>query len=572
MFTEQEKQLIVWGKANNKTQQEIEQALIRLRTRQPPKQVKEQPATLSQRIAEDITSARESIAQKVEAGRVIGAGIEATAKGIGLPFKIAGETIAEVTPEPVGEAVKTGLKSVYDVSALKPVVNFLAPKIQEIAEKYPEQTENITNLLETVVNAFGYKGLVELPVLLKSAKKELGETIIKPAVERTEKVVTPIVKTAEELAERGVMSVTEATERAAINIAAKKAEQAAIAALPEIGQKAVRSGIAVQDVDTILGAAESERAAFKNLAKTAKEYAVNRSTKDPAELVGQEFRKRITALESEQGNVGQKLGQLAKDIPSNAVDKVKTNVLEAMNDVPGLKGIRLDEKGLLDFTDTTLSGSLTKADRKVLQQAFNDLSGRNPLQLHKLRQELFEVLGGKKSAKVVLTETQEKGLEAIRKGLSDVLDAANPGYKSLNTEYARVSNTLKGIRKYFKNVAGADVDILDEAAGKLARRLTSNAPSAPEIRQLIRDTEKILSEKGVKFDVSVDSMQNFLNMLNRYYDIAAETGLAGQVKLGIGEIPTTMTGLITTGIKKAAEPFLQTKAVQQKAFEDLLGL
>lgn len=567
MFTEQEKQIITFGKANGKTRQEVEQALIRLRTGQKPKVAEPmQPSYLSRlgesykEGAQNIISSFQNVPEQIRAG-------EAPSIVAGrVPLRVAGQ-VARSAFAPLTEAIAPAIEpAITSAVESSPMLQSIIQKASDLASKYPEAAKDIQDFVDIATLGIG------------SAASKLGkqavEKGIKPVIEAGEaavgkagEAIKPLAQTATDIAERGAKFIATAPERAATNIAAKEAEQALIKELPEVGQKAVQSGVALRDAKQIAQMTPAEKAASKPLIEAAKKFEVTRvAADDPANLVGKEFQKRITALESEQGSIGQKLGEIAKDIPNNAVSKVNESVLAAMNEVPGLKGIKIGEKGLLDFSDTTLSGSLTKADRKVIQQAFNDLSGRNPLQLHKLRQELFEVLGGKKSAKVALTATQEKGLEAIRKGLSDVLDAANPGYKALNTEYAQASDILKNIRKFFKNVAGADEDILDEAAGVLARRLTSNAVSKSEIRQLIRDMEEILAKKGMKFDVSVDSMQNFLNTLNRYYDIAGETGLAGQVKLG-GGFPTSVGELLT----KSGEVFGQTKAVKQKAFESLLG-
>ncbi|MBP7061636.1 hypothetical protein KBA84_02265 [Patescibacteria group bacterium] len=77
-----------------------------------------------------------------------------------------------------------------------------------------------------------------------------------------------------------------------------------------------------------------------------------------------------------------------------------------------------------------------------------------------------------------------------------------------------------------KTLPDATEDILDMKGGLLARRLTSNAVSNPQVRQLLRNLDKV---SGGKTTESVESMQDLYNILNKYYNIAGKTGLQGQV-------------------------------------------
>jgi hypothetical protein len=114
-----------------------------------------------------------------------------------------------------------------------------------------------------------------------------------------------------------------------------------------------------------------------------------------------------------------------------------------------------------------------------------------------------------------------------------------------------------------KGIVGADEDILNMSAGLLARRLTSNAPSNPQLRNILRSIDNILKDKTLP---NLEGLQDVYNILDRYYDIAAKTGFQGQIKTGIEK-----AGDIWTGIAgKVGEVTGQTPAVRQKAIEDLL--
>ena len=69
-------------------------------------------------------------------------------------------------------------------------------------------------------------------------------------------------------------------------------------------------------------------------------------------------------------------------------------------------------------------------------------------------------------------------------------------------------------------------------AGLIGRRLTSNAPSNPDIRNILRSLDDATVKLGGT-EASVADLQDFYNILTRYYDIKGQTALAGQVGLGV---------------------------------------
>jgi len=358
-------------------------------------------------------------------------------------------------------------------------------------------------------------------------------------------------------------------KRMPINAEAKAIERETIKSLPKASKEALQGGLDLEDVKLVT---KAQTLKDKTYSKMKEMVAVAKSgEKDPAEIVGQVFRQPIAKVEEIRKNVGNKLGQIAEGLSKTTRLKTKDNVIKRMKEVKGLEGLKLTAKGELDFSQTSLAGSLTSADRKVLQKAFMDISGKSPKQIHNLRQELFEVLGGKKKAKVELTNMQEQGLEGIRKGLSDSLDEVSSSYRALNQEYARILEPLKEMRKLFKNVEGASDDILDLKASVLARRLTQNAVSNADIKNTLRKLEKILLKKGIKVDADVESLQKFFYALERYYDVTKGGSFAGQVSSGVRNA-LSKSGLVDTAIKTVTEPFAITKSTQQKFLEKLFGL
>lgn len=373
-----------------------------------------------------------------------------------------------------------------------------------------------------------------------------------------------------DVGERAGRALKEVPGKAKINLAETAAEQKAFKALPEPAKKAVSGGILARDAEIILKATPKEKSIYRKMVDRAKKFAENRNAPDPAEIAGNEFRKRIDAVEKIRKQAGKEMGEAAAKLSSVQVKNVNESVVVRLKKVIGLEDIELNEKGVLDFSDTTLSGSGNKAARKSIQKSFDDLQGKSPSGLHRFRQELFESLGGKKKGGVVLVETEERAINAMRQGMADSLDAASEGYKAANKKFAQIADSTNKANKFFKNLTGADDDILDMSASVLARRLTGRAVSGPQIKQLIRDLEEIAQKEGVKFDVSVVDTQNFYNAISRYYDITADTSFAGQVGLGTGRLPPGKKAGLLQLVGKAAEFAQVTPATQQKAIEELL--
>jgi len=121
------------------------------------------------------------------------------------------------------------------------------------------------------------------------------------------------------------------------------------------------------------------------------------------------------------------------------------------------------------------------------------------------------------------------------------------------------------LKNLLKNADGLDEDLLAQKAGILARRITSAAPSNPVIKQILRNVDKFTSVTG-KTLLNVERLQDFYNILNKYYDIAPKTGFQNLVKEGI-DSASTITGIVGEQVKNLAG---KTSKVRQTAFEDAM--
>lgn len=349
------------------------------------------------------------------------------------------------------------------------------------------------------------------------------------------------------------------------NVAAQKATQETIKKLPTItAQKAVQDGVDIVDAKILPNVVNKIKPQAKELFKAVKEFEKNPRGVNPIEIVGRPITKKLQQLEKTRQMVGKKLGDIAsKSLGNVSKQEAVPTIFKELKKVQWLDWLKLDKKLQLDFADTVLATKATAADRKAIQSIFNDaINSGSWKSKHLLRQELFEILWGKKKSLQTLTDTQEKAYDAIRKWLSEILEWKSPQYKTLSNEYRKVIQPLSEMRKFMKTLPDATEDILDMKGGLLARRLTSNATSNPQVRQLLRNLDKVT---GWKTAESVEAMQDLYNILDKYYNIANKTGFKGQVTAGVD---ASIKGTIWNALKNFAG---QSEDVVRKAMDDLLG-
>jgi len=610
-FNDKELQIIKWGQSNGKSAQDIKQAVVNFRVSgSPTPQVKPttpaeaKPSLLSRAVSrsgEIFEEGRQQIAQETgEAGSQIAempntalstfiekplTMIRSIFRGAGTALKTAGKLIAA----PIATAVNAISEKISDIpevqkfaqnpfvgSALDTVIGGLqqaGENYDEFKQKNPQLAQDIEAGTEILLTVLGEKPTQEILSRVYGKVKggasfvaDVADDGIKSLKQTTEALVEklPSITTPEKL--------STIPSRIKTNLQQKQLVQTAIKELPtEKARTAVRQGIEINDVKELVSkpVPAGQKEISRELVDTAKAFSSNggRGT-DPMEVVGKPMVSRIKYLESEKGRIGQKLGEVAKELGTVTQKEVQPVVLAELQKVRGLNGLSVNKKGVLDFSKTVLTTAETKADRIAIQSIYtSSIKSGSGNSKHLLRQELFEILGGKKSSLSNMTGTQDSSFQAVRKALSDVLETKNSSYKDLSNQYREVVTPLGEARKLIKLTAEKgeeNIDLLDLEAGILARRLTSTSISRPRIEALFRELDSVGLKQGDS-TVSVKQLQDLYNILNKYYDISPTTGFQGQIKDAIGG--GGVVDRIVGGVSKLAG---ETPAVRQKALEDLL--
>lgn len=401
--------------------------------------------------------------------------------------------------------------------------------------------------------------------LLKKAAVKTAETSIaagkgavdatKQVIEKTAGVTKPIVEKVKGVGRNVVANVEDA-----------KKTEAIISALPtKIQQNAARTGIDIADINTLSRLDKTNLPEVKQLVDAAEAFARGTSATDPQEIVGKPLTAKILELAKRQDEVGARLGEISKNLGILDNETVQNSVLKRLQSIGGLKGLKIKEDGGLDFDSTTLKSALTSADRSAIETAFKEaIDSGTGEQAHLFRQELFEVLDGKKKSLANITDTQDKALNAIRAGLSDVLEANNKDYKKVSNEYRKIVQPLSDLRKLNKNLTPDNEnaqDILDISGGILARRLTSNAVSRPEVLRVLKALDDATPEKGTTAKKLQDLIEAY-SVVGKYYDVSPKSSFKGLIEQANGiseEIVSAATQL--AGV---------TPAVRQKLLKQMI--
>lgn len=493
----------------------------------------------------------------------------------GVAGDIVGEGINLATFGKIPQIIEAGSKLVPDFIANAGADAVIAYEDWKSAN--PEQAANLeatTNIVLTApVGSIAKTGAQGVKTAAGAVTRGVGAAtgavadVARPVLETAGSAAKTIGNATKTIGNAAAMAAEGATRipgRLATNVAEQAATKAAIKELPtKIAQRAVQDGIDIIDTKQLYEIPTAQKPMVKKLVTSVQDFAAGKTKVNPIEEVGKPIVEKIKVLNSQKGKIGKQLGEVADNLGDVTKPELETAVFNSMTKVPGLQGLKMAEDGL-DFADTSLASSLSAADQSVINEAFmNATKGGTGKAAHLYRQELFEILGGKKKSLANITDTQERALEAIRKGLSDVLEIKNPQYKKLSSQYRAVVQPLNDLNKLLKS-QGLDQDLLNMSAALLARRLTSNAASNPQIRQILRSMDKV-TLKG-KTLPKVEMLQDVYNILDKYYNIEGGTTLQGQVGRAVSK-SLNAKDLVTSAI---TENIGVTPAVQRKALEDML--
>lgn len=502
-------------------------------------------------------------AKKVWGGKIhpLEGSVRAVGTAIGAVGDVVGQAGISAVKAVTPDTVEKKFMESAPVKAGAEAISSVASKYQDWKsrnQRAAEDLEALVNIASVLpVGAAGKaaggavaRGASEVAEIVGKTAKSVGKTAA-GAVETAGKV-GGVIREAGLSAKETLKQVP---ARAAANKEAMTLARESMEELPEKFRVAVTNGVRPRDAAIVRELSPKEMTAARKMISAADDFSKNRAAPDPTGIVGEEVTKRVRDIDELAASEGKKLGDFASQLGSSKVSSVPRDVVRRIREVPGMENANIvpgkNGRYTLDLERTALGSSLSRGERTRIAAAFSDIYDKDGLQLHRLRQNLFEILGGKKKAKVVLTGTEEKAMEAIRQGIADALEAGSVGYKEANRKVAEILSVRSAFNKLYSGLGNAPEDLLNARGAQLARRLTSNMKSAPEFENLFREAEKVLGKYGKKYDTSVQNLQDVMNAIERYFDVSKDTGFAGQVNLGTQDVGKGLTGMLLEKGKQA---------------------
>lgn len=288
----------------------------------------------------------------------------------------------------------------------------------------------------------------------------------------------------------------------------------------------------------------------------------------PTDTIGKSVLDRVKITKADHLKQGAELDKVARSLDGKVDMQPTINGL-----VDNLKKLDVTFTGprnKLNFNKSAIEG--LAAPEKIIKQVVGrvkrtDLS--NPVEAHKFKNFLDELLTSGKSQKEGLTGKTINVIEQLRKGVDGTLDKAFPKYNAINTKWSQSKKALDG----FQDLLGKKVDIFSEAAdgklGKILNRTVSNAASRSTIIQSIKDVDKVAKAAGSKLNDDILLQVKFADQMEKLFKTSPGRSLQGQVGRAV-DIPTSTSAV---GLELAKAGVNKLKGVNEDAaFESIMRL
>ncbi len=558
-FTEQEKQIITFGRANGKTREEIESAIAKLRSG-----IKPVPPTLPE---------TESSVLEKTGSVALGALKGATESAIGTArlAQTAGQgVLAALTPMTFDQVQEqSGFRSLQGEDAKMIDEMLQAKNPEERAGKLAAFGAEIllgggAKLLAQGTSKLG-SILAPRSQAIVSSAKELVQTGI-DKLPKTQEALSGAVQTGKEIAERVprfVGRVKESAEEAAIR------SQRIATSPPEVG-KAIKVGLDDRVINTVQQADAPTIKAYKEMVDIAENPGKTLNMKQRPEIVaGNAADEQYKLIETKRKDVGSKIGDV--------VDGLSKTVKAPMDESYGILdnvlreqgiGVKYTNKGVkLDFSNT----NLTPAERARVEELYKlATEGGENLSPRQIRDKdsLFSKLQRESRMEgvgdiIVKTDQGDMSLfQVFRDVFSNKLDDVAPTIRELNREYRKYATLQKDIENSiiksgnFQTTKGVSDA---EFAQTNLRRLLSDAQSAADYRAIAKEMDTVSRELGYA-GANPEQLITFATELRKIFpETVPQTGFQGGIQ-------ASLSGML----EKVIEAGKPTTKDQQKALKELL--
>lgn len=559
-FNEQEKQIIQYGAANGKSRQEVEAAIGRLRSGLGPvkqeEAPKEEPGFFS-RVGQDFADRRQALKESadrtIEGKQSVGEQIlQNVGNVIGGATDIVVEGVKSLTPQPVKDAASAVIKPIAEtVAQSKPVQDIVAAweKASPREKANIEAAWNVASIIpfEKVLGLVG-KGIAKATEETIAVGSKVATAAKDTAVGAMESVkATGAGQYASELVDRVPRFINKTKEAAQ----EAKVRGELIRNSPAPVQEAIKTGVDQRVINTVVAGDAPTRQAYKEMVDIAentvnKDKGVLKIKERPEIVAGKAGGEQYKLIDAQRKKVGQELGDAVEKLSTTERIDIQDSLKE-VDQVLAKEGVfaQIDEKGVrLNFSGSKFTPAERTRIKELYNLAYENGKKLTPKQIHnkdslfsKLQRESrFDGIGD------ILVDTgQGKSslFRVFRDVFSENLDSISPEIRGLNRQYRNLATFTDDIEnsiiKRGKFEATRDVDPSEFIQTNL-RRALSDAQSATDYREIVREMDRLSRELGYK-GANPEDLITFAAELRKLYP---ETVPANSFS---GGIKTSLTGL-----------------------------
>jgi len=555
-FSEQEKQIILYGKSQGKSREEIEGAIGRLRSGvQPTPPQKPEPSLLEKTADRGEGFVKGLLESSIGTARLLQSGGQRIVAGID-PTKNLQEVRAQ-----------TGFKSLQGADA-QMIDEMLDSKSDE------ERQGKLAAFGAEVLLGGGAnlirKGAVGTAKLVAGGANRLAGVAEEGLRVADRAIQSPtaqgIIQQGKEFAERfprGVEKIKEGTQEAL------ERGQRIKTSTPEVGN-AIKSGLDERYINTVQQANPPTLKGYKEMVdiaedSTATKGATLKPKQRPEIVAGRASEAQYDLIEKQRKNIGGQIGEVVDALSKKTKIDVNPSY-RTMRDVLRKNGVNPVQGGKLEFT-----GKFTPTERTAIQKLYElSLEGGEqltPRQIYDMdrlfsklqREARFEGVG---DILVDVDDGTKSLYRVFRDIFSEQLDSISPELRGLNRQYRQIATLQDDIEnsivKSGKFESTKDVDTAEFAKTNL-RRITSDALSSADYQAIARKMDEFSRSLGYK-DASPEDLIVFANELRKLYpETIPQTSFSGGIKTGITDI-----------LEKISDLGAPTTKDKQKALKGLI--
>lgn len=330
-------------------------------------------------------------------------------------------------------------------------------------------------------------------------------------------------------------------------------------------REAIKQGVDEGSVALYKGSSQADKQKMLKMLDTKVQGMTNKRSaliNRPEGVVGETVMDRFNTVASLNKQAAKQLDDVAKGLKGNTVDPT-TAAQQFVDDMSDLGVSFRGSKPVFDGSDIE---KITPA-RKLVEDVAERMKtvGDDAFELHRLKRFIDERVAYGKAGEGLSGNT-ERIVKALRRNIDEVLDTNFPEYNNVNTQFSKTREAIDA----FGDVAGKTFDAtsptVNENAGNLMRRITSNARSRTDVLDALNQMQDVAQEYGKSFDDDVITQVDFVSELENLFGSSARTSLQGQIE-NVADQATQNTSLIDLGLRGAKSAARAARDINEEALE-----